>query len=292
VTEAWTSSFLAPTDLDALGLGPDHPARRLVELENPMIEYETALRSTLIPGLLHSIARNVAHHSRSAALFEIARIYEPADELANEELALAAVMTGDRDPASWQGAARPWDFFSAKGVLEAALRTIRVEGLRYEPVHGAPFHPTRGARISLGDALVGVIGELHPEVCDRFDVPEGSVAFEIALASVLEAIPPRSKGSEISRFPSVFIDLALIVDESVPADRLEGIIGGSGAPEVIGVRLFDQYRGEQIPAGKKSLAFALELHDLTRTLTDEDANRVRDRVVEALRGETGAELRA
>ena len=140
--------------------------------------------------------------------------------------------------------------------------------------------------------MVGVIGELHPEVCDRFDVPEGSVAFEIALAPVLGAIPPRSKGSEISRFPSVFIDLALIVDESVPADRLEAIIGASGAPEVIGVRLFDQYRGEQIPAGKKSLAFALELHDLTRTLTDEDANRVRDRVVEALRGETGAELRA
>ena len=128
LTEAWTSSFLAPADLDALELGPDHPARRLIELENPMTEHETALRSTLLPGLLHSVARNVAHHARGVALFEIARIYEPSEELANEELVLASVMTGERDPASWQGPSRPWDFFAAKGVLEAALRSIRVIG--------------------------------------------------------------------------------------------------------------------------------------------------------------------
>jgi phenylalanyl-tRNA synthetase beta chain len=292
VTEAWTSSFLAPVDLDALELGPDHPARRLVELENPMIEYETALRSTLLPGLLHSVARNVAHHARGVSLFEIARIYEPADELANEELVLAAVMTGDRDPASWQGPARPWDFFMAKAVLGSALGTIRVKGLGYEPVHGAPFHPTRGARVSLGAAVIGVLGELHPEVCDRFDVPEGTVAFEIALAPVLAAVPGRAKSSEISRFPGVFIDLAVTVDEGVPASKIEEIIRTAGEPEVVSVRLFDQYRGEQIPEGKKSLAFALELQDPTKTLTDEDATGVRDRVMDALGRGTGAELRA
>jgi phenylalanyl-tRNA synthetase beta chain len=292
MTEAWTSSFLAPADLDALELGPDHPARRLVELENPMTEYETALRSTILPGLLHSVARNVAHHARGVALFEIARIYEVAEELANEELALTAVVTGDRDPASWSGPARAWDLFAAKGVLEAALATVRVKGLRYEPVHGAPFHPTRGARVALGDTIVGILGELHPEVCERFDVPEGTVAFEIALAPVLAAIPDRAKSSEISRFPSVFMDLALIVDETVSAARIEDAIRSAGEPEVVSVRLFDHYRGEQIPAGKKSLAFALELHDLTRTLTDEDSTRVRDRVVEAAQRETGAELRA
>jgi phenylalanyl-tRNA synthetase beta chain len=105
-------------------------------------------------------------------------------------------------------------------------------------------------------------------------------------------IPQRAKGSEISRFPSVFMDLAVIVDDGVPAMRIEDVIRGAGEPEVVSVHLFDQYRGEQIPEGKKSLAFALELHDLTRTMTDEDATRVRDGVVEALRRETGAELRA
>ncbi|MGH2753413.1 MAG: phenylalanine--tRNA ligase subunit beta [Actinomycetota bacterium] len=292
VTEAWTSSFLAPADLDALELGSDHPARRLVELMNPMTEYETALRSTLLPGLLRSAARNVAHHAQGVALFEIARVYEPADELANEELVLAAVMTGDRDPASWAGAAKPWDFFAVKGVLEAALATVRVSDLRYAPAHGAPFHPSRGARVAVGDSVIGVLGELHPDVCERFDIPEGSIALEVALAPILASIPERAKAQEISRFPSVFMDLAVIVDEDVAAGDVEDILRTGGAPEVVGVRLFDHYRGEQIPAGKKSLAFALELHDLARTLTDEDAGRVRDRLVVTLAERVGGELRA
>jgi phenylalanyl-tRNA synthetase beta chain len=137
-----------------------------------------------------------------------------------------------------------------------------------------------------------VIGELHPNVCDAFDVPEGSVVFEIALAPLFAAMPGRPAVSELPRYPAVFIDLAVVVDGSVPAAQVEEAIVTAGRPELASVRLFDVYRGSQVPEGKKSLAFALELRDPARTLTDEDQNAVRERIVTLLRERMGAGLRA
>lgn len=294
MTEAWTSSFLADTDLDALELDEGHPARRLVRVSNPMVEQESALRSALMPGLLRSVARNAAQHARSIGLFEIARIYEPTTgQLAHEELVWSAAMAGHRLLPAWYGPAQPWDLFSAKGALEAGLEALGVSGARYEPIsgHAAPFHPTRAAMVLLGQGSVGVIGEVHPDVCDRFEVPEGTVVFEIALAPVFAAMPGRREAAELSRYPSLLIDLAVVVEAGVAAAKVADLVERAGAPEVVSVRLFDLYEGEQIPEGKRSLAFSLEMQDPTRTLTDEDGMKVRDRIVNALAERLGAEIR-
>jgi phenylalanyl-tRNA synthetase beta chain len=145
--------------------------------------------------------------------------------------------------------------------------------------------------VSLEGTAVGAIGELHPDVCERWDVPEGTVMFEITLAPLFAALPERVKVEELSRYPAVYIDLALVVDDPVPAGLIEDVIRRVGAPEVSSVSLFDVYRGEQIPEGKKSLAYALELRSDERTLTDEDAERVEKRILAVLQERTGAELR-
>jgi phenylalanyl-tRNA synthetase beta chain len=291
--EAWTSSFIAPRDLDALELDGQHLATPLVRLANPVSEDESCLRTTLLPGLLRSTARNVAHHVPGVALFEIARVYDPSDEkLPQEALVLGAVFAGSRLQQSWRAETRPWDFFAVKGIVEAMFAGMGLPAPAFAAATGAPFHPTRAATLGSREATLGAIGEIHPRVCERWDVPEGTVAFEIALAPVLAALPERAKVAELPRFPGVYLDLAVVVDGSVKADEVSSVIEEAGAPELVDVRLFDVYRGEQVPAGKKSLAYALELRVADRTLTDAEAGEVRDRIVKVLTDRTGAEPRA
>ncbi|HYO60902.1 MAG TPA: phenylalanine--tRNA ligase subunit beta, partial [Actinomycetota bacterium] len=218
VHEAWTESFLGPKELDDLGLGPDHPARKFVRLANPLVDERPGLRTTLLPGLLRSVARNAAHRAEGIALFEVARVYEPTNEdLALEAHVLAAVFSGRRRPQGWSAPAATWDFFAVKGVLETLFRALRLPPPELSPAEGMPFHPTRGASISVGGTAAGAFGDLHPDVCERFDVPEGAVAFELSLAPVLAALPERVKVEDLPKFPPLLIDLAVVVDEDVPA---------------------------------------------------------------------------
>lgn len=291
--EAWTSSFGREGDPDDLGLPRNHPSRKRVQIANPMSEDEATLRTTLVPGLLRSVAHNAAHQISDVALFELARIYEPVGrDLPQEPLVLAAVLSGRNAQPSWTETREPWDFFGAKGVLESLFQTLDLGRLAVEAATGMPFHPTRAASVKLKDDAIGVLGELHPDVCGRFDVPEGTVAFEIAIAPITANLPARVVVEELRRFPSIYIDVAIVVDETVAAESVDEVVRSEGAPELVGARLFDVYRGDQIEPGRKSLAFALELNDRERTLTDEDGVRVRDRIVAALEDRFGARLRA
>ncbi|MFN2526120.1 MAG: phenylalanine--tRNA ligase subunit beta [Actinomycetota bacterium] len=293
VFEAWTNSFVAGRDFDLLGLAPGHANRRAIRVANPMSEEEGLLRTTLLPGLLRSAAHNFAHEADGAALFEIARVYEPSDELLPREAeVLAAVFCGIRGHKSWAGSESRWDFFAAKGVLEALLARLVPETTLFAEARGMPFHPTRAATVSLGDALLGAFGELHPDVCNRFDIPEGSIAFEIGLGPILASLPEEVASFEMPRYPAVYLDLAVVVDESLPAAQLLAAIRQLGAAEVRTVRLFDLYRGDQIPEGKKSLAFALEVRDPDKTLKEQEALAVRDRIARGLERDFDAKLRA
>jgi phenylalanyl-tRNA synthetase beta chain len=175
--------------------------------------------------------------------------------------------------------------------LEAAFAALGSVRIAAQAVSGMPFHPTRGAALTVGNSIAGALGEVHPDVCDAFGVPEGTVLCEIALAPVFAAVTERAELEEIPRYPANYIDLALVVDEGVAAARIEELIWKAGDPEVASVRLFDLYSGEQIPEGKKSLAYALELRSPDRSLTDEEAAEVRDRIVLVLRERAGADLR-
>ncbi|MQB00282.1 MAG: phenylalanine--tRNA ligase subunit beta [Actinobacteria bacterium] len=291
--EAWTHSFMGPQDPDMLGLPEGHPARDMVLIANPTTEDKTGVRTTLLPNMLRSTARNFAHGASAVALFEIARVFESSGEpLPREGLVLAVVLAGDRRPKTWDEEQRPWDFFGARGVVDALLASLRVPPADFTPATGMPFHPTRAARMSLAGTDLGAIGELHPDVCARFEAPSGTTVAEIALGPVLASVPPRPRAGEVPRYPPIYIDIAVVVPEDVPAGHVLSFVRSTGSPEVTSVRLFDLYRGEQIAAGNKSLAYALELRDPDKTLTDEEAGAVRDRIVAELASRFGATLRA
>ena len=289
--EAWTTSLGNAQDLDLLELAADHPARRMVGIANPMSDLEDKMRTTLLPGLLRAAARNVARRVDNVALFEIARVFEASSELLPDQPTnLGGVFVGERSSTTWKHPAVAWDFFEVKGIVLAAVASLGVT-MELAPVEGMPFHPTRAAAVSIGSSRVGAIGELHPRACERFDVPEGTVVFEIAAAPVVAAMPARPTVPELPRFPAAFIDLAVVVADDVAAAAVEDAIRSAGAPELESVQLFDLYRGEQVEVGKKSLAYALRMRVPDRTLTDDDAVAVRERMVGALRDRFQAELR-
>ena len=292
LSEAWTSSLAGPDDLDRLMLSEDHPARRTVALANPMSTDESHMRTSLLPGLLNAVARNFSHHVVDVGLFEIARIFEPSREtLPEEPLVLGLAMSGRRRLKEWFAPAVPVGFFTAKGVLEAALRPFGIV-LSFSPSSGMPYHPTRAASIGLGGRDAGAIGEIHPDVCGRFGVPEGTVAVELALGPVFDSLAGRAKVDELPKYPPVLLDVAVIVDADIPAADVESAIRSLGQPELETVRLFDLYSGEQVPEGKKSLAFALQLRLPDRTMKDEDATGVQERIVEGIAARFGAQLRS
>ena len=288
--EAWTTALIAEKDLDDLGLPAGHPARTMVAIENPMSEDENRMRTTMLPGLLRSAALSFAHRAEGVALFELARVYEPGpDLLPHEPAVLGALFSGEQGEVAWARPGDRWDFWSAKGVLEAACEGCGAGSLRFETATGMPFHPTRAAGVYLGVARLGALGELHPKVCERFGVPEQTIVFEVAPGPLYSARTPRRIVVELGRYPALLIDMAVVVDDATPAASVESLIHEAGAPELVSVTLFDLYRGEQIPTGKKSLAYALRLQAPDRTFTDEDAVAVRDRIMKALSERAGAE---
>jgi phenylalanyl-tRNA synthetase beta chain len=292
VTEVWTSSFTSTAELDDLGLPLDHPARARVELENPTSQQHAAMRTTLLSGLASSAAHNLRQHSEGAALFEIGRVYVPTgDQLPDERVTLGALFAGRRAMQSWSTAERLWDFFAAKGILEAMLGSLGLPHVQFSAIEEMPWHPTRAAAVRLHDERIGALGEIHPDVCDRLEIVAGAVAFELSLAPLFDALPERARVQALPRFPGIYVDVALVVDDAIPARKVEELIRSAGEPEVTSVRLFDVYKGDQVETNRKSLAFALEMRSPDRTLTDAEANEVRDRIVDAAQRELGARLR-
>ena len=288
LNEAWNSSFMSRGDADALQL-----TATPVALSNPMSEEEALLRTSLLPGLLRSAAHNMAHRAPGVALFEVARVYEDEGQtLPQEARMLGAVFAGVRTPKSWNGDERPWDFFAAKGVLEAMCGALGVAVPRFVATRGGPFHPTRGASLVSGSGPVGAFGELDPRLCDRLGVPEGTVVLELSVSSLAAQLGDRVSVTEVPRLPATLIDLAVVVDADIPAEKVEEVVTKAGAPEVVSVRLFDLFEGDQVGAGKKSLAYSLALRAPDKTITDEAALQIRDRIVAALAERVGAELRS
>ncbi len=173
-------------------------------------------------------------------------------------------------------------------MLDAAMTALGVT-LDYEADHEFGFLPGRLARLSAGGEPVGLIGELHPETLAAFDVAQPVALFEIDVARLLPHVPERVDARPVSRFPAVEQDLALVLDEEVPASAVQAVIEGSGL--VAAARVFDVYRGDQLPAGKKSIAFSIRYQVPNRTLTGEDANREQAKIVKRLEREFGAEVR-
>jgi phenylalanyl-tRNA synthetase beta chain len=301
LSEVVSYSFVAPSTLERLRLGGG-PAP--IALANPLSEDQSVMRPLLLPGLLDAASRNAAHGRSSVRLFESAHVYpvpeaplregsgdsSPAGATpAPERHHLAVLLSGD-DPGGWRTPPAPTDFHAVKAVMEAVLAAARVPA-RVEPAERPYLHPGRAASVVAGNGReIGWVGEVHPSVSAGWDV-DSAAAFELDADSLAELWPGPAAFRDLTSFPAVIQDVAVVVPEEVPAADVEAAVRAGAGELLDSARLFDVYRGEQVGAGSKSLALRLEFRAPDRTLTDEDVAAPRAGI-EARLAEIGGRLRA
>jgi len=288
-------SFTTPEVADRLRLEQDSLGRRFVQLENPMSDEHAVLRTTLLGSLLDAAHHNIAHGAADLTLTEQGSVYLAADDrahLPDEHRALALLQVGSTVRAGWGDGNNPVraGFFTAKALLEALLEVLRVEATFEQTT--APFlHPGRSAKVLHGDGVLGWIGELHPLVAKSWDIDEPVAAFELDLDRVVEIADQVQSYRDLTSFPAVLQDLAVVVPVENSAASVRATIEAAGGDLLREVRLFDVYAGQQIGEGKRSLAFSLAFQASDRTLTGEDVAPSVEAIVAALK-EAGGELRS
>ena len=279
-------------DMDRLNVnGETHGPSAVLRVANPMSTEQDIMRPTLAASILNTLAYNRGHNDGGFRLFELGRAFIPqATGLPIEREVAAAVMSGPRYDANWLGSAEPLDFFDLSGTLAAALDRLGIATSLAS--HDDPmFHPGRCARVAAGATDVGMIGELHPDIREAFDLGTDPVVyFEVWLDDLLEAGPDGGRFQSLSRFPAANRDLALVVPADVPAARVQALIERVRLVER--AELFDVYAGENLPEGTRSLAFRIRFRAADRTLTAEDMNRAVNGLTRALEREAGATVRA
>lgn len=271
-----------------------------VALANPISADKAVMRHTLLSGLLDVLVANARHTPRQM-LFEIGQVYLPVkgQKLPDEPARLALVMTGPRAVPQWTGDLEPgvMGFFDLKGVIKSLLRGLRIAGeIAFVPVEHSSFHPGRTAELRVNGQAAGVLGEVHPLVRERFglglDLQKPVLAAELDLDVLLKDLAPVREITPVPTQPAVFQDIALIVDNRTTAAEVEAVIRAAGGGLLEDLRLFDVYRGDPIPAGKKSLAYALTYRAPDRTLKDDEVAKVHAAIVRAAQKRLNADLRA
>jgi phenylalanyl-tRNA synthetase beta chain len=308
--EAPSYPFVGTPALDALGLPDDDLRRSVVVIRNPLSEEEPALRTTLLPGLLATLARNLSRGQRDLALFEHGTVFPgherspaplPGVDRRPDDATVAALyaavpeqpwhvavaLTGQREPRGWWGPGRPAEWADAVQAARDVAATAGAE-LTVRSGDRAPWHPGRCAELLVGDRVVGYAGELHPRVCAALELPARTSVMELDV----DALPPAPVpvGPRISVFPPVLFDLAFVVDADQPAAGFEAVVREAAGELLESLRLFDVYTGPSLPEGTRSLAWSLTLRAPDRTLSGEEAAAVRARIVAAAAAR-GADLR-
>jgi phenylalanyl-tRNA synthetase beta chain len=327
--EAPSYPFIGQADLDALGLPAADPRRRTVRLANPISDEQPELRTTLLPGLLATLRRNLSRGNADLALFEIGLVFRvddgllpdaprlpvdrrPTDEqiaalnaaLPRQPRRLAVALAGERERSGWWGAGRATSWQDALDAVRITAREAGTEiEFRADDDH-LPWHPGRCAALWIGGAggtagaggsgavLVGHAGELHPRVVEALGLPARTAAAELDLDAVIAAGDVASVAPVLSTYPLAISDIALVVPPGVAAADVESALRGGAGPLLENVRLFDVYTGAGVESGSRSLAYRLSLRAADHTLTAEETNAIRDAAVAEAGRRVGAVLRS
>ena len=282
--EARLVSFASDGDLELTG---DRDALRVA---NPLSSEERYLRTRLTPGLLKALVRNSSRQVRSAALFEVGTVFRLAEGAVQERPKVAFALTGVADPG-WAGTGRGFDFFDAKGALDALCADLGVGWSLGDPP-GPPFHPGRSGFVLVGGEQAGVVGEIHPRVVERLDIPGRVAVAEVEVEALMRAASSDVVVRDVPRFPPVRRDLAFIVDAATLAGAVQAALEEAVPDLLDSCLLFDVFQGPPLPDGRKSLAFSVDLRAPDRTLDSEEADAAVARIADRLAASFGAELRS
>ncbi|MDP9184482.1 MAG: hypothetical protein M3O29_02300, partial [Actinomycetota bacterium] len=246
-------------------------------IANPLRAEEGFLRTRLTPGLLRAVARNVARGVAQIALFEVGTTFRLADPF-REQRKLGFAVSGPAGEG-WWAERRDLDMLDATGILEAVLTDLGVQGWVLGDPAGAPFHPGRSATITVGGVHAGVVGEIHPRIAATLEIERRVAVGVLGLAPLMDGAGDGLRFREVPRFPPVRRDLAFVVPTVVEAGAFEAALRDAGAPELDRCVLFDVFEGAPLEEGTRSLAYAIELRAPDRTLTDDEAAAIVDRMV-------------
>ena len=285
-------SYALTTPEKAVAFTPN--PTKLTELLWPMTVERSALRQNMVSGMLDTVAYNVARKSSNLALYEIGKVFEqtanPQKDLPKEIDTFAMALTGLIAEKDFQTQATPVDFFYAKGIVEAILAKLGLSVQFVATKEMANMHPGRTALIELDGQVIGYLGQVHPQTAKDYNIPETYVA-ELNLNALEAVLKPSMVFEDITKFPAVSRDIALLLPEKVTHQEVLDAIFASGVKRLTKVKLFDVYAGHHIEAGKKSMAYSLTFQNPNDNLTDEEVAKYMDKITKSLTELLGAEVR-
>jgi len=278
-TETINFSFISERSCDHLRLSAGDPRRALVKILNPLTEDQNVMRTSLIPGLLETVQRNIAQQIKNLKIFEVGKIFfsQGQDRQPDEHDILAALWTGARHESTWNRPAVECDFYDIKGILEGLFTGLQMKGSHFVRMKAqqAPYlRSGAAAEIAIADQPIGCIGEIHSEVLSSFNLKQSAFIFEIDLDRLITLIPEQIQAAPLPRYPSTSRDITLIVDADLDAQTVLSEIHRMENDLVETVWIFDVFKGRPIPNGKKSLSLRVVYRSVEETLEDEAVNRI------------------
>ncbi|MDD2851472.1 MAG: phenylalanine--tRNA ligase subunit beta [Desulfuromonadaceae bacterium] len=287
MTEIINFSFTSPDAAGKLLLNDDDPRCTAIKLANPLIEEHSVMRTTLLPGLLETTARNMNFRALDLKLFEMRRIYLPGvaeKDMPYEPLCIVGAITGSRDGDGWSRPHEAVDFFDAKGIVESVLDNLDIGGVSWVTDTIDPYyHPGKSCRVMVGRDCIGSVGELHPTVQKNFAIDKPVYCFELDFEKLVKLSRTNKTVAAPSRFPDSIRDIAMLVPEKLEAHRIVDCIRNEKSKEIENVYIFDVYRGTGVPDGQKSVAVRVRYRSFERTLTEEEIVALHEKVISTLK---------
>ncbi len=285
MSEIYTYSFTGPKVFDRLNLGEDDTLRNALRISNPLGEEYSIMRTTTLPEMLEVISTNYNRSIESVRLFEVAKVYLDGSisvkGLPEEKKILTIGMYGDEA-----------DFYELKGVIEELLDNIGIKKYDFIPEKDNPsFHMGRTAKLFTSGVEAGLMGEIHPEVCENFSVPERTYIGMFDMDVLIKNTGAVSKYKPLPRFPSVIRDVSMIVKDGILVKQIDDIIREKSGKILENIKLFDIYKGRQVPEGMKSVAYSITFRAQDRTLKDEEVSDTMEKIFTALKKDIGAQIR-
>jgi phenylalanyl-tRNA synthetase beta chain len=292
--EVITYSFISSASLDFIGLPSNDPRRQYVQILNPLSEDLSILRTSLIPGLMETARYNIYRKNSNLKIFELKKVFHPQKgrKLPRELKYLVGLAMGFEMDSHWAFPPRLIDFTDIKGCLEDVLEALQIKGIKFKRTEDIPYlHPGKAAKVLLGKEVLGVLGEVHPQVLSHYEIHGRAYLFEIDFEQMIKWAGEGKRFQPLPKFPSVYRDLSLVVDEDLEVDKVVEAIWSIQQPFIDEVSLFDVYRGAPIPEGKKGVSYRIRYQSEDRTLTDEEVNQYHEKIISRLRETFQVELR-
>jgi phenylalanyl-tRNA synthetase beta chain len=294
LSEVINYSFISPSSYEKILLDSDDYRRNCVKILNPLTEEQAVMRTTMLPGLLETAARNISFRNMNLQLFEMRRIYIPTNErdLPEEPLYVSGFLTGSRHSEGWNQQKEDVDFFDVKGIVENVFKELRIRGITYNNNNIDNFyHPGKACNICHDNIVIGSLGEIHPTVEENYGLEKPGYYFEINFEKLVAASYEKIEVLAPSKFPDTFRDIAMLLKEETEASAVLETITNTKIRELEGVELFDVYKGSNIPAGEKSLAVRVRYRSYEKTLTEEEISSMHQKVIDNLVKKLGVSIR-